>query len=497
MSKNKSARSRQNLRRAVGRWINKADHDDDRNLNLPIPTQVISNEEYYPIAQTDEQKLVEHRLIEIADRNAKKLGLSRRQFLATSGGMAAAFMAMNSVFGKYFDVEASETFEPAAYNEKWPKKEFIFDIQTHHVSYGRNIPPLLGFRRQGGAWNPALKASVPKMEDLYLANYIKEVFFDSDTMMAVISGFPNPIDNSNILPPPDMVETRAEINGLSKSQRIVSHGLFSPDTGLKSNLDYMSNQVENLKIQAWKGYPGQPLGPDHQGWWMDDEKLAYPVYEYSRKVGIKTICAHKGLPLAGFNVEHCSPKDVPKAAMDFPDLNFILYHSAFKSLQDALPAAKDNFKTTSFIPWTSLICEARKKNPSMTNVYMELGSTFGMLVITAPLLCGHVLGMIIDAFGDDHVMWGTDSIWWGSPQWQIEAFRRFQMPEELMKQFGYKPLTKESKEKILGLNAARIYGIDVKAKRNAIPSDYVTKLKNQYKPAGNVPRNTQYGWIWG
>jgi hypothetical protein len=93
------------------------------------------------------------------------------------------------------------------------------------------------------------------------------------------------------------------------------------------------------------------------------------------------------------------------------------------------------------------------------------------------------------------VLWGTDSIWWGSPQWQIEAFRRLQMPEDLMKRFKFKPLTDKVKEKILGLNSARVYGIDVKAKMNAIPSDYVTKLKAGYRAEGASPSNTQYGWI--
>jgi hypothetical protein len=105
--------------------------------------------------------------------------------------------------------------------------------------------------------------------------------------------------------------------------------------------------------------------------------------------------------------------------------------------------------------------------------------------------------MIIDAFGADHVLWGTDSIWWGSPQWQIEAFRRFQMPDTLMKRFGYKPLTKEVKDKILGLNSARVYGVDVKAKLNAIPDDYITKMKAEYRNEGGLPSNTQYGWVFG
>jgi predicted TIM-barrel fold metal-dependent hydrolase len=496
VKKARPARSEGGVRKLVGRWVRKSDFDEDRNLNLPIPTQVISNEEYFPLKQTEEQKRVERHLTDMAGRNAKLLGLTRRQFLATSGGMATAFMAMNSVFGKFFDVEASEMFETAARDEKWPKNQFIFDVQTHHVSTGRQIQPLLGYRRMGERWNPDLKGRKHSMEDLYLSNYIKEIFLDSDTLVAIISGFPSPTNNTNILPPADMIETRTQINGLARSRRIVSHGLFSPDLGTP-NMEAMHRQAEVLKIEAWKGYPGQPLGPNREGWWADDEKIAYPAYEYSRKVGIKTICVHKGLPLPGFNVEHCSPKDIPKAAMDFPDLTFVLYHSGFKSLDEALPAVQDNFKTTSYVPWVSDICEARKKNPNMKNVYMELGSTFGMLVITNPLLCGHVLGMIVQAFGEDHVLWGTDSIWWGSPQWQIEAFRRYQMPEELIKRFGYKPLTSAVKDKIFGLNAARVFNVNVKEKLNAIPNDYVTKLKARYRDEGALPSNTQYGWVVG
>ena len=108
-----------------------------------------------------------------------------------------------------------------------------------------------------------------------------------------------------------------------------------------------------------------------------------------------------------------------------------------------------------------------------------------------------MLGLMIDAFGEDHVLWGTDSIWWGSPQWQIEAFRRLQMPEDFQKRFGFKPLTDRVKEKIFGLNSAKVYGIDVKQKMNAIPADYVTKLKAKYSAGGASLSNTQYGWIRG
>jgi len=177
-------------------------------------------------------------------------------------------------------------------------------------------------------------------------------------------------------------------------------------------------------------------------------------------------------------------------------LNFLVYHSGLKTVEDALPAAEDGFRKNPYVPWVSDLCRYRKQNPHMTNLYMELGTSFGSMVVPHPMLAAHVLGMIIDAFGADHLLWGTDSIWWGSPQWQIEALRRLEMPELLMKQFGYGPLTTEVKAKVFGLNAARVYGIDPKAKRDPVPGDFVDRMKNIYKEAGPAtPSNTQYGWV--
>jgi hypothetical protein len=107
-----------------------------------------------------------------------------------------------------------------------------------------------------------------------------------------------------------------------------------------------------------------------------------------------------------------------------------------------------------------------------------------------------MLGMILSAFGEDHLIWGTDSIWWGSPQWQIEALKRLEIPEPLAKRFGYSPLTTEVKRKILGLNAARLYGVDPEARRNPLPGDYVDRLRRLSAEAGFGERsNLQYGWV--
>jgi hypothetical protein len=84
----------------------------------------------------------------------------------------------------------------------------------------------------------------------------------------------------------------------------------------------------------------------------------------------------------------------------------------------------------------------KQKEPGLKNIYMELGSTFGQLATTNPTACAHLLGQVIAAFGADHVLWGTDSIWYGTPQWQIEAFRRFEIPDALVEKHGYAPLTR-------------------------------------------------------
>ena len=112
-------------------------------------------------------------------------------------------------------------------------------------------------------------------------------------------------------------------------------------------------------------------------------------------------------------------------------------------------------------------------------------------------MCQHLIGKNIKYYGVDHVIWGTDCLWWGSPQWVIDAFKRFQISDELCDKFGYKKVTKEDKAKIFGLNAAKIYGVDVKEKRNAVPKDTLSQLKVAYLEEGGKPDNAAHGWVRG
>jgi hypothetical protein len=148
---------------------------------------------------------------------------------------------------------------------------------------------------------------------------------------------------------------------------------------------------------------------------------------------------------------------VERAVVDWPGLNFIIYHSAF--------------------PRVEQITEVKWMKPHITNLYGELGSTFAMNVVAAPETAAHVLGKLVTHLGPDHVIWGTDSLWWGSPQWQIEALRRFQIPDRLLEGYGYTQLTDDTKAKILGLNAARLWSIDANARVREISGDNITKMK--------------------
>jgi hypothetical protein len=315
---------------------------------------------------------------------------------------------------------------------------------------------------------------------------VKEVFLDSETAMGLISTPPGPYPEQAVVPPKEMTHFRDEINRVTQSRRMLAHGLITPQLGQR-DLDFMDQQAQTLKVDAWKGYTGAaPKGFD-RGWFVDDEKIAYPMLERARKLGVKRICLHKGLPL-GPIADYNHPRDMIKAATDFPDLDFIAYHAGLLRV-GATDASAD-------VPWTSEFCRM-KKATALKNIYMELGSTFGQLVTTNPTACAHLLGQVVDAFGADHVLWGTDSIWYGTPQWQIDAFRRFEIPQALIDRHGYAPLTRAVKEQIFGVNAARLFGVDVNAKRNEIPTDYLTRVKMAYLDDGRHPSHRWYGWVAG
>jgi predicted TIM-barrel fold metal-dependent hydrolase len=481
-------------------WVRQCDLDAEAEVQLPIPSRIASNEEFIPPPQTPEQLQYEARLKDISEAAAKAQGLDRRSFLRTGSGMAAALVALNEVFGNCYDVNADEVQDQQAFAERWPKNQFIFDIQTHHVDVSRKwyeTPEGKATTSFFRLLRPIAKNVEGSLDQLNRAHYVKEIFGDSDTVMAIISGVPSRNWNTNPLPPDQMVATRAYVNGLAGSQRVLSHGLLRPNLG-KPEFEEMERQVKTLRIDAWKMYTGAEIG--ERAWFMDDQKVAYPFWERTRKLGIRNLCVHKGLPLGFFNEKACMPMDLERAALDFPDLNFIVYHSGFRGTgalsrgtgERVVDRANDDPQE---IPWISDLFRILRRNPKIRNIYFELGSTFGQLSSSNPTRCLHMLGQMIQTAGADHILWGTDSIWGGSPQSQIERLRRLRMPQELLDKFKYQQLSDEIKNRIFGLNAARIFNVNVEAQRQAIRADKLTQIRDEYR-RNPAPSNTQYGWVW-
>jgi hypothetical protein len=202
---------------------------------LPIPMQLVSNEEFPPLPPTRAQRAVQARVIAAADRLAPRLGVSRRAFLRTSGGMAASLLAMNAVFGRFFDVSPVEAADPAAFKERTGDSFFIFDVQVHYV--GAQYDPsnaeanrqgavskgaLLGLRKSARRLNPALGGDRGTLADLSWENFVKEVFLDSETAIALISTPPGPYPQEAVVPPKEMTHIRDEIN------RVTSRAACSP-----------------------------------------------------------------------------------------------------------------------------------------------------------------------------------------------------------------------------------------------------------------------------
>jgi uncharacterized protein len=483
-------------------WVRQCDLDAQADELSPIPLQIASNEEFIPPPPTLEQKQVAERLRDISEPAARAQGMSRRDFLRTGSGMAAALVAVNQVFGDVFDVSAEEVQDQKAFEEKWPKDQFIFDIQTHHVDVSQKWYETPEGKRYEGFFRllrPFTKSYKDSLDLLNRVHYVKELFGDSDTVMAVISGVPTRDWDKNPLPPDQMVATRKFVNDLAGSQRVLSHGLLRPNLG-KKEMEEMERQITVLKIDAWKMYTGAELG--EKAWFMDDEKVAYPFWEKTKKLGVKNLCVHKGLPLGAFNEKACTPHDLEKAAKDWPDLNFIVYHSGYRGTggfsrgtgERVMDKKTDDPQE---IPWISDILRILKKNPKIKNIYFELGSTFNQLCppLGSADRCLHMLGQMIAVAGADHVLWGTDSIWNGSPKHQIERLRRLKMKPEFIEKYKYADLTNAIKDQILGLNAAKVFDIDPRAKRQAIKADKLSQLREEYRKEA-MPSNTQYGWVW-
>ncbi len=466
--------------------------DPEFDLAPAIPFQHGSNGEFVPKPPGGDVHRAQRLYKEIVDDRSRRLGIGRRDFMASACGAAATLYVSNLLAGcggssssnvdGGFNVDADSTFDGAKACEELMGDEFIFDVQTHHVN------PEGAWRSAGTAW-PFILGGFPQgscgdmdpVDCFDQTHYLREIFVNSDTSVAVLTAVPA-VEDENPLVASEQKQTADLVQMMSGSPRLLTHGLVLPDQG-QAQLDGMSRLVSDYDIAAWKIYT--QLG----GWWLDDaEGLAF--IERARSLGVKTICAHKGLslPLPGFQTSFTAPRDIGVVANMFSDVNFVVYHSGYETdvTEGAYNAANPQGVDT--------LVKTMDDNSIApgSNVYAELGSTWRNVMLTNDDQAAHVIGKLLLSFGEDRILWGTDSIWYGSPQDQIMAFRAFQIPEALRNAHGYPELTPQIKAKILGLNAAGLYGVDPEATLCEIREDQLA-MRKQELPERPSPSFNDYG----
>ncbi len=492
----------------MGTWL---DGDEMRRVlpaercgaDLPVPTRVVSNGEYTPIPQTDKQRRLEARIGELSDANARRLGLPRRAFLRTGAGMATALLAMNEVFGRVFDVTEPEALDAAAAR---PVDQFVFDGHLHFVRDDFRQDGMLALPRYAAehGWNADLLRDVGlTVERFKFDNFLKEVYLDSETDIGILSGAPFEDPASWFLSNEQIKRATDSVNLAAGGRRLLGHALFTP--GKDGWMDEIARAIEALRPASLKGYTiGDPGGSSPHPWRLDDEALVYPLYERCARAGIRNICIHKGLLPRNYERSlpgvwrYATVDDLPKAAKDWPGLNFVIYHAAFRPfLEDPEPELR-RFEETGYIEWVTDLAEIPRRH-GVTNVYADLGTSFAMAAVTHPRLAAGMVAQLVKGLGPDNVLWGTDSVWYGSPQWQIEAFRRMEVPEDLRRRFDLPALGAPDgalKSKILGLNSARLYGVDpAQVRGGPIGPDTLARIKQRYRAEGPTPSNRAYGYV--
>jgi uncharacterized protein len=442
---------------------------------LPIKLDSTSNGEFAPVPLTALQQHARALARDALARGARRVGATRRDYLRTTLGAAATLAAFNEAFaaagsrGARYAIPSEAPFEPQLAQAVLGGDEFIFDVQLHHVN------PKGAWRQRAG---PNAFRSMPNsncgkadhVECFSADALLKDVFMDSDTAMGVLSHVPggqetNPLDFEAA------GATRAAANALDGSERLLLHGRCMPT--LPGEIDGMDAQAAAGRLHAFKTYTQfGPAGGD-AGFFLDDERYGTPFIERARKLGVKNIAVHKGLAFGRRGYEFSTARDIGPAARRHPDMNFLVYHAGFDV------AVKEGPYRADATAGVDVLVRSLREAGTPKNSYAELGSTW-RFVMRDPDQAAHLIGKLLVAFGEDHILWGTDSIWYGSPQDQIQAFRAFQISAEFRDRFGYPELTPAIKRKIFGLNAARVYGLDAGAMRKKLARDRVQKARLEY-----------------
>lgn len=222
--------------------------------------------------------------------------------------------------------------------------------------------------------------------------------------------------------------------------RVLFCGGVDPNFHGEGVLEEIERQITELGAVSMKFYNGHV----RDSWRCDDEKVAYPMYQRIQDLGVDVIQFHKGVPFANQPIAPLSPLDIERAAIDFPNMKFVIHHMALPYFDECISIAGRH-----------------------QNVYLALSGTLNLLVFAPKLVQTHV-GTMLGSVGVHKLLWGSEAALAGCPQPFLRAFLDMEIPEDLRSGYGMPQITREDKERILGLNFAELMGIDIAAKRHEL-----------------------------
>lgn len=455
--------------------------DKDQPLP-PVFLCRLGTDEFEPPALDEAARQAIRKVIARGPEDAARTGRALGDYWSGRLGTAAGLRAINEEANQvFYEVPPEATLDQAAADETFQASDVVVDVHTHFMSEqpylrGQADYQLASYRHMAPDWWTGLDG----VEFYSFAEYLRSVFLESETTVAVLTSPPPDGNGIPFLTNEELAGTRALIDRLAGSGRLLNHLVVHPTDPL--SLDMLGTWRDRFAPVAWKVYTtGRMAPPDHEetwvpgtDWMLDDERTGLPFLELSRKLGIHRICAHKGLSV---QVDCGSPRDIGPAARMFPDMAFAVYHSGY----EGFPAEGPYTDATAHEGVNRLVTTLLDNGLGPgSNVYADLGTTW-FSVIKKPLEAAHLLGKLLLHVGEDNILWGSDSTWYGPTQPIIDALRTFQIPDELCRQHGYPKLTPEIRAKILGRNAARFYELDLEAARQAAMTDDLAWTKQAIK----------------
>ena len=468
--------------------------NDPEGTRLPIKLDTTTNGEFAPIPLAPVHHRARRLALDTATTNARRLNLPRRGFLVSACGAATVLLAMNAAYasagrrGGYYDLPATAALDAQLARSELDRGEFVFDVQGHFVSptgaWTRALPPgaqpLKSFTDLRGCPS-ASAAGLGYLQCLGADAFVKDVFLDSDTDLVVLSFVPS-TRKGEPLTIEEAAATATIVERMEGTHRMLLHGRVNPNQ--VGDLDGMDELAARYPIAAWKTYT--QWGPDGKGFFLDDD-VGVAMIEKARKLGIRKIAVHKGLPFGPQSYAHSTCVDIGRVAKRYPDVSFLVYHSGFVAGKPEGP-----YDPRSIEGIDVLVTSLRENGirPG-ANVYAELGSTWRFLM-RDPDSAAHALGKLFKYVGEDNVLWGTDSIWYGSPQDQIQAFRVFQISDALAEKHGYPKITPALRAKVFGRNALRVYSIPEDVLKKHLAADSVAGERLAYRERAD-PSFITYG----